>query len=176
MNLGFIAALVGVGVVLFAILESMSSGASGSQADAGSGTTWPPQALPAAGGTVDLNSKVQQFAQAISVAEGFGVPGAVPTVFHNPGDLGPGDCGSQYPASQHSGSMVSQLPDDATGWGFLINKIHNIFTGQSGVYSIDMTILQFAGKYAGDAATWANNVASVLGVSMNTKISDWLYS
>lgn len=123
---------------------------------------------------VDLSGKIQQWAQAIAAAEGFGIPGAVPTTHHNPGDLGPGDTG--FPGEWHSGSEVSQLPDDATGWTMLTRKLVNIVNGNSSVYNINMTFTQFAQHYAGDWQNWANNVASHLGVSPSSRISDWLFS
>jgi hypothetical protein len=122
----------------------------------------------------DISSKVQQWAQAIAHAEGFGISGAVPTTHHNPGDLGPGDTG--YPGDAHSGSIVSVLPSDDIGWAYLYGKLNKIIAGNSSVYSIQMTWVQFAQKYAGDWQHWAVNVANQLGVNPNSRIVDWLYS
>ena len=120
----------------------------------------------------DLSTKIKQFAQAIGVAEGFGQPDAVPTLYNNPGDLGPGDTG--YEGVFHGGSIVSQLPDVATGWRLLEQKIANAFSGQSSVYNSNMTFAEWAQKYAGDWVNWSKNVAGYLGVDPNTRISDWL--
>lgn len=120
----------------------------------------------------NLEGKIWEFAYAIAFAEGFGVPGKVPTLYHNPGDLGPGDTGFQ--GEEHSGSVVSKLPDDATGWQLLYNKIARAFAGQSSVYSANMTIMEWAQKYAADSQVWANNVASYLGLTPDTRIVDWL--
>lgn len=137
----------------------------------GSGSAAPQPSVPG----VPMNTKVIQFAQAIAHAEGFGVPGAVPTRAHNPGDLGPGDCGSlclgQIAAT---GSMVCILKDDATGWGLLYGKIGRIFDGQSRVYNVNMTIERFAQSYAGDWMNWSRNVAAQLGVTPQTTIQEWL--
>lgn len=134
----------------------------------------PSPVLTSGGTMVDITSKIQEFAQAIAHAEGFGVPGAVPTIFHNPGDLGPGDTG--IAGSAHGGSVVSQLPDDATGWAMLYRKVGNIFAGKSNVYSTSMTIREVAQRYAGDWQNWANNVAADLGVSVDTTLDEWLQS
>ena len=128
-----------------------------------------PAIMPA---DANLQAKIEQFISAIAHAEGFGVPGAIPTVFHNPGDLGPGDTG--YPGEFHDGSNVSKLPDDETGWGFLRRKITRAFTGESHVFSTSMTIAEFAQEYAGDWQNWSRNVAQYLGVTPDTVIADWL--
>jgi hypothetical protein len=129
---------------------------------------------PEEGSPVTFDEKVQRFAQAIAKAEGFGKPGAVPTLSHNPGDLGPGDTG--YQGRFTAGSVVSQLPDDETGWQKLRDKLRRIFSGKSTTYSPNMTITEMAQKYAGDWQNWSNNVSADLGVSPDTRISDWLES
>lgn len=130
------------------------------------------------GGAMPLDSnlieaKAQQLMQAIARAEGFGVPGEVPTLYHNPGDLGPGDAPG-FNAVFHSGSNVVQFPDDATGWSYLHDKLYRILSGQSSTYPLGMSITQMAQKYAGNWQAWAANVAAALGVSPDTTLSDWL--
>lgn len=115
---------------------------------------------------------VWRFCQAIAHAEGYGAdPNNVPTVRHNPGDLGPGDTG--YPGAFTDGSNVSYMPDDATGWQALYAKISRIFNGNSSAYPNTLTILQMAQKYAGDWKNWSNNVSIDLGVSQDTRLIDW---
>jgi hypothetical protein len=118
-------------------------------------------------------AKIQQLANAIAFAEGFGKLGAVPTDFHNPGDLGPGDVGTAYPSVFKGGSNVSQLPDDATGWAALTGKLSAIFNGRSSVYSPTMTIEEMGQKYAGDSKSWSSNVAKYLGISPKTTLAEW---
>ena len=163
--------LGGLGLALYYMLQ-------GAETDS-TGYGVPPDYVDPGGGVVfmpaNIESKVQEFCNAIAHAEGFGVPGAVPTTHHNPGDLGPGDCPG-YPYDFHSGSNVCQLPSDDVGWAFLQNKIRNAFNGHSHVFSPSMTITQWAQKYAGDWQNWAKNVAAYLGVSPDTVISDWIAS
>lgn len=136
--------------------------------------------VPAQGPTVALPvavsvNKVVQFAQAIAHAEGFGIAGTVPTRFHNPGDLGPGDCGGECLSSTFTaGSNVCMLRDDATGWALLYQKIQRVFDGHSSVYNVNMTIEEFAKHYAGDWGNWSRNVAAYLGVTPQTTVRDWL--
>lgn len=135
--------------------------------------------LPEVGGgspepmTPSIEVKVKVFAEAIARAEGFYIVGSVPNRANNPGDLGPGDCGD-YPVIHAVGSDVCQLPDDFTGWQLLYTKLRRIFTGQSSIYNVDMTIEQMAMKYAGDWRNWANNVAYALGIPTTMTIREWL--
>lgn len=126
------------------------------------------------GGSMDLvEQKIQALMVAIASAEGFGTPGVVPTTHHNPGDLGPGDTG--YPGDFHSGSFVSQLPDDQTGWNFLHRKISRIVNGTSSAYSLDMTFTEMAQKYAGDWNNWVNNVTRALGISPASTLRQYFF-
>ena len=65
--------------------------------------------------TTPLNSRVQALAQAIATAEGFGVPGAVPTRANNPGDLVMGDQGLGVANAEG----VTIYPTIAAGWAAL---------------------------------------------------------
>jgi len=106
----------------------------------------------------------------------------VPTRANNPGDLGPDDCGHQYPVLHAVGSDVSVLPNVQMGWQCLHDKIAKAFTGRSAVYSTSMTFAEFGRKYAGtdrngtneNPGPWAVNVASDLGVTAATRIDDWI--
>lgn len=115
---------------------------------------------------------VWRFCQAVAFAEGYGAdPSNAPTSHRNPGDLGPGDTG--YPGESHGGSIVSLMPDDATGWSALYTKWARIFAGNSSAYPNTLTIVQAAQKYAGDWSNWAKNVSSDLGVAQSTRLIDW---
>src|SRR6267142_4399601 len=62
-------------------------------------TQWTPQAQPENVGVSnesDFDAKIILFARAIAFAEGFGTPGAIPTKYHNPGDLKPVDGTAAY--------------------------------------------------------------------------------
>ncbi len=119
-----------------------------------------------------VSPKILEFAQAIAKAEGFGVPGAVPTKAHNPGDLViPGWLG------QILGAGISVFETDEEGWGHLYHELGMIFVGSSHVYNLDMTILDMAKKWTmTDQVSWADNVASHLGVSVDTTLREVLSS
>jgi hypothetical protein len=160
---------VAIVLVIVATLLSQlsSSGASGDAPAGGGGVATVRKAAP-------LNSKIQALAQAIATAEGFGVPGAVPTRANNPGDLVFGDQG--YGVANSEG--VTIYPDVASGFGALYYELNLIFTGQSKVYTLDMTFAKMAQLWTGgdQSGAWAANVVSVVGASVNETLGDWFNS
>lgn len=142
------------GAILYAL-----SAASQSQTGAGS-TPAPP---PSQTGGAALSSTVQAIAQAIATAEGYYVgPGVIPYDRNNPGDI------------RGSDGQISTYSSAADGWNALYNQINLILSGQSHNYTPDMTIAQIAQIYTGadNASSWASTVASQLGVSVDTPISE----
>jgi hypothetical protein len=111
---------------------------------------------------------VSALAQAIAKAEGFGIPGAVPTRANNPGNLKLG-----APTLERTGITVFKTP--AEGWAALERQIKLILSGQSAHYNAGMTIAQMGAKWApsGDnniTGAWASNVARALGVPTSATI------
>jgi hypothetical protein len=100
---------------------------------------------------------INALASAVSVAEGYGVSGALPTRNNNPGDL-------------ESGGSVTSYPDPQSGWDALTGQLEAIVNGTSSVYSPNMTLAQVGNIYAGGDPNWAANVAQQLGVSTDTPI------
>ena len=101
--------------------------------------------------------------QAIAQAEGFNVPGSIPQTANNPGDLEVGDIGFGT-----LGQGITKFGSLDDGWTALANQINIIVSGQSSYYSPNATLAQVGATYSGGDPNWANNVASVLGVSVNT--------
>lgn len=59
-----------------------------------------------------------KLAQLISRMEGFGIPGAIPTLRHNPGDL------EHAPDESHpDDNPVGEFVDDETGWAMLERQL-----------------------------------------------------
>lgn len=98
--------------------------------------------------------KIRRIAEAIARAEGYGVPGAIPTVRNNPGNI------------KDSSGVIITYPTPADGWAALYRQVTLMLTGESRYYRPDMTIEEVARIYTGEAAymNWARNVASALGV------------
>lgn len=109
---------------------------------------------------------------AIAMAEGANVEGSNPDRLNNPGDISDGSHEFEY--EEHSGSRVTHFPDKVTGWKWLYDKISNIVDGHSSVYSSAETWTSFAHKWAGDWENWLKNVTSILDVSPDSFVNDYL--
>lgn len=107
-----------------------------------------------------LLPSVYDLAIAISIAEGYGVSGAIPTRANNPGDLALGDQGSGTLGS----AKITVFQTAADGWAALYRQLSLIVTGRSRVYTPGDTVRSMAEKWTGgDAAdAWAANVVRVL--------------
>jgi len=121
------------------------------------------------------DAKVVSLAQAIAQAEGFGIRGALPTRYHNPGDLKVAAAGQKYPGQCGigKGSHVRFCTDRA-GWLALYHQLDKVAVGDSKHYAPDMTLVQFAKRYARDWRHWAKNVARDLNVSTTTTLAEYL--
>lgn len=123
------------------------------------------------GGILFYSEKIKTFARAIGGAEGFGIPGAIPTQAHNPGDLVLGDLGYGTLGSE----QITILQDDNVGWDKLYHQLNLIVNGHSHVYNLEMTIYEMAQKWTSTQPdAWANNVSRALGVPVNTPLSSLL--
>ncbi len=116
---------------------------------------------------------VEKFAQAIAKAEGFYVPDSVPARAHNPGDLtDDGDVGHGFiQTSGPNGAAITVYATDEDGWEALRKKLRRMLDGRSSVYPLDLTIMEVAIKYSGDA-NWAFNVAKSLGVDTRMTLAE----
>src|SRR4051812_12849473 len=98
-------------------------------------------------------------ANAIAHAEGFGLPNAIPTRAHNPGDLVLGDKGYGTLGSED----ITVFADDKTGWAALEHQLDVIREHKSHVYTPSMSILQMAQKWTNtQQVEWAQNVSGFL--------------
>jgi hypothetical protein len=124
-----------------------------------------------------MNGSIDNIADAIAQAEGYGQAGAAPTRYNNPGDLSKGDEWGQ------SISGYTTLPDGEdliifaspeAGRAALLAKLQNIANGGSRTYSPDMTWAEIAQHWAGNSGAWASNVTRVLGVSQDSTFAEYL--
>jgi hypothetical protein len=131
----------------------------------------------------DFSAKVVQLAQAIARAEGFGVPGAIPTRGNNPGDL------TRAFGFQTAGTLnkegVLQFVNLADGWNALYAIVAYWLGGSDSLYPLSLTIEQVAGNYVDGpnaagfstgAENWSNSVANSLGLSVTNTLQDFLNS
>ncbi len=107
-------------------------------------------------------------ANAIAKAEGGG------SANNNPGSLTAGDVPSDSIVGTFNSAGVVIIDSLENGWNYLYRKLNNILSGNSNVYSPDMTISQFAQTYTGgdNATGWANTVANQLGVTPDTTLAE----
>lgn len=120
------------------------------------------------GGTTSGNSFIDAFANAIANAEG-----SNPSI-NNPGDLTSGDFDPSNVTGVFNSAGVAIVDTVQNGWSALYTKLQNALSGNSAIYSADMTIQEFADKFTGgdNSSSWASSVASDLGVSTDTTLAD----
>jgi hypothetical protein len=132
-------------------------------------------ALPVFAGaqTVD-KQKLDSFASAVAHAEGFGVPHAIPTRYHNPGNIRSTRNGHRYAGQvglNRCGYVI--FKSDAYGWAALKEQLTLMASGQSEHYGTGMTITQVAKRYATGWRLWSKNVAKILGVTPDTTLAEF---
>lgn len=114
-------------------------------------------------------TRAQIVAKAIARAEGFGVKGAIPTRYRNPGDLKV-PAGFKYPGqvgvSVHGYAIFRTERD---GWRALEAQLEKLAANASSRYSLGMTLAQYGKKYSGDDI-WARIVAKSVGVPTTAKM------
>jgi hypothetical protein len=120
--------------------------------------------------------KVLKLATAIATAEGFysSNPNVIPRRGNNPGDL---TASFGLPTSGKLNSAgVLQFDSADAGWTALKMQATLMLNGQSHNYRPTMTLYQVAAKYTGgdNASSWAQNAASVLGISPDNTLADFL--
>ncbi len=122
--------------------------------------------------------KINDLATAIARAEGFYVPGSIPQVAKNPGNLkSPGwtYAGEREGQTLGTGIVVFQTAD--AGWAALKRQLMLIVSGESNVYSLAMTFQQMGTAWTGNAVegnVWSSNVALAFGVNPNTTLAQAL--
>jgi hypothetical protein len=114
---------------------------------------------------------VTKLAQLIARQEGYGIPGAIPTVRRNPGDL------RHSPHSQHPGGPahrddVGTIDTDAHGWSDLERQLQ--------IYAEEgLTLRQMIHLYApeqdhNNTSAYLEFVCRGLGLAPDTKVSEAL--
>lgn len=121
------------------------------------------------------DSKIDSLATAIARAEGFGRPHAIPTRYHNPGDLKSRPDYPKLPGQKAIGKGGHIIfKNDAAGWAALKAQITKMSEGRSHHFKPDMTLMQVAKKYAGNWRPWIKIVSRTLDVSPTTTLMAYL--
>ena len=116
---------------------------------------------------------ILKLSRAIAKEEGFYVSNSVPQRAHNPGDLtDDGDVGfGTVETKGPHGAKITIYPDDAKGWDALYKKVRRMLSGASHTYTLDLTVMEVALKWAGDPV-WARNVAAAIGVDTRATLAE----
>src|ERR1700675_1259688 len=133
--------------------------------------------LPAVGQaqTVD-KQKLNSFATAVAHAEGYGVHHAIPTRYHNPGDLKSAPIYKKLPGQKALGKGDHVIfESDAAGWAALRDYLTKMVDGRSRRFNPNMTLAQVARVYAGNWRPWLKTVARELNADPTTKLSALLF-
>lgn len=119
--------------------------------------------------------RLDAFAHAVARAEGFGVKGAIPTRYHNPGDIRTFRPGVHY-LGQIGVARHGYVIFRNNSYGFLALKgiLRGIVLGESRYYRDTMTVSSVARLYATGWRRWAKNVSKNLGITPNTKLREYL--
>lgn len=110
-------------------------------------------------------------AQAMAKEEGFGIPGAIPTRNHNPGDL------RHAPGEMHpdgSPNSVGSFATDAEGWAALERQLQLYTVEHPGITVGDMITQYFAPAIENDTAAYVTYVCNAVGCTPDTQLTDAL--
>jgi hypothetical protein len=115
-----------------------------------------------------LSEAPDKLAALIADEEGFGVPGAIPTQRHNPGDLRH----SNHSSHDGEGSNdIGIIDSDQDGWADLERQLE-LYAARS--MTLRAAIYQFAPPSENDSEAYLNFVCQGLGVSPDTPVSEAL--
>jgi hypothetical protein len=109
---------------------------------------------------------VSKLAELISKEEGFGIPGAIPTLRHNPGDL------RHSPHSSHEGegsNDIGIIDSDANGWADLERQLR--LYASRGLTLRQMIVDYYAPEGENNSERYLAYVCQGLGVSDSTLVS-----
>ena len=123
----------------------------------------------------DFTARITEFGRAVSIAEGFGEIGAIPTRYHNPGDLKPPDGSNNFWSGQTGvGTGGHAIFDsDASGFAALYRQIRLWQSGKSNVIFPYFTFEQAAREYAENWQPWLANVTRELGVKPTDTLGEY---
>lgn len=111
---------------------------------------------------------MSKLAHLIAKEEGYGIPGAIPTVDNNPGDL------RHSPHSFHTAdapNAIGKIDTPADGWADLERQL-GLYASRG--MTLTQAIYEFAPPSENNSAEYLAYVCSGLGCSPNTLVSDAL--
>jgi len=126
----------------------------------------------------ELQDKAATLAHAIAKAEGFGVPGALPTRINNPGDMELGDRGWGTEAAKTiypKADWNADFSDKTDGCSALRRECFAILTGASHSFDLSYSFAQLAQEWTGNdhEGDWCNTVTQALALSSETTLQEY---
>jgi hypothetical protein len=130
---------------------------------------------------IAIQQKATALAKAIAKAEGFGVPGALPTRINNPGDMELGDRGWGTEAAKTiypKADWNADFSDKTDGCSALRRECFAILTGASHSFDLSWSFAQLAQEWTGGdkPAAWASIVSQSIGISTETTVREYTSS
>jgi hypothetical protein len=119
---------------------------------------------------VEWQLLVSLLARLIAREEGFGIPGAIPTTHHNPGDL------LHSPHSFHSPdapNAIGQIDNDADGWWDLEQQLRDYVADK---LTLSQMIYRYAPPQTNNTAAYLAYICQGGGWTPDTLVSDALKS
>ena len=111
---------------------------------------------------------MSRLAELISKMEGYGIPGAIPTIRHNPGDL------RHAPHASHEGEGSNDIgieDSDADGWADLERQLQLFANRQM---TLRAAIYAFAPPNENNTEDYLDFICQELGVSASTPVAEAL--
>lgn len=126
-----------------------------------------------------ITQLASELAEAITLAEGGNVEGALPFRIHNPGDLELGDRGfgvEQKKTIYAKADPSASLDDPTDGYSALRRECTAILTGASIIYRVTDSFEILASKYTGGDApgVWCKIVTEKLNVEPMATLAEWV--
>jgi hypothetical protein len=121
-----------------------------------------------------MATKLENFAYAIALTEGWNERGTIPSRYCNPGDLKYMAKGEKYPGQigiGKGGHIIFR--NNAAGYSALYRQIDKMLSGESKYYKQEMTILQVGKLYAQNYRLWSKNLAKNLGIKPSTTLEEY---
>jgi hypothetical protein len=114
----------------------------------------------------------QRLFDAIEVAEGYGIPGAIPTRANNPLDIT--DVGQKLDGDtgQRLGAEIIVFDTIENGTKAGMAQVRRMLSGTDSLWPAELTLTQVGARYALDAVSWPANVASQLGVGIDATLGE----
>ncbi len=113
---------------------------------------------------------IPRLAELIAAEEGYGIPGALPTRDHNPGDL------RHSPHSFHSSDApdaIGEIDTPVDGWNDLVRQLA-LYAGRAPAMTLAQAIYDWAPPSENNSAAYLAYIVKGLGVSSDTPLTDAL--